>query len=292
MDWNNLHFLLVVSRSSTMTEAGARLGVAQTTVARRLDTLEETLGVQLVERRRDGVSLTEEGAEAVRLAEQMEDLTLTLERSVLNGNERLSGKVTITTIDMITAYHPDLFADFSKAYPNIEVGVVTGYKLRSLARREADIALRFTMSPAEHLYGRRLVRCEYAVYGTRELVKVHGTDVKKEAYPWLSWYESSGARMIKWMKNNAPQATIVCRYDAVLSLHAAAKAGAGVTFLPCIYGDADPTLVRLLGPVDEFGYDLWVLTHPDLARTARIKAFLHYAGEYFDARKSAFTGST
>lgn len=274
-----------------MTEAGERLGVAQTTVARHLDVLEEVLGVQLVERRRDGIALTEEGADAVRLAEQMEDLTMMLERTVLNGNERLSGKVIITTTDMLATYHPDLFTLFSKAYPNIKVEVVTGKEFRSLSRREADIALRFTKRPSDSLYGRRLVQCEYSVYGTRGLVEAHGSDVRKEGYPWFTWCESSSAKQVaRWMRTQAPHATIVCRYDAVLSLHAAVKTGGGVAFLPCVYGDKGNDLVRLLGPGEGFSYDLWVLTHPDLARTARIKAFLQYAGEYFNTRKSAFLG--
>lgn len=291
MDWGDLPVLLALSRSDTMTAAAKALAVNQTTVARRLDALEEALGVQLVERRRDGISLTEEGAAAARAAEQMEGVAIELERALVGGSTRLAGAVRVTTADMLAVHHPDLFTTFAEQFPEIELEVVTGYALQSLARREADVAIRLTPKPAEHLFGRKLGVAGYGVYGSRALVTEIGRRARLDRFPWLGWTKEVGAKGTEaWMKKHVPGARITCRHDTALAMHAAAAAGAGLLLMPCIYGDAHPELVRVRGPIPGLGYDLWVLTHRDLAKTARVRAFLRHVGEYFDARQGALAG--
>ncbi len=291
VDWGDLPVLLALSRCDTMTAAAKTLGINQTTVARRIDALEETLGVQLVERRRDGISLTEEGIASARAAEQMEGVAIALERALVGGSARLAGTVRITTADMIAVGHPDLFSSFARKFPDIELEVVTGYAVQSLARREADVAIRLTPKPAEHLFGRKLGRLEYGVYGSSALVAEVGRRTRLDRYPWLGWTKEVGARGTEaWMKEHVPDAKIIGRHDTALPMHAAAADGAGLLLMPCVYGDAHPELVRLRGPIDGLGYDLWVLTHEDLARTARVRAFLRHVGEYFDERRGALSG--
>ncbi len=274
-----------------MTAAAKTLAVNQTTIARRIDALEETLGVQLVERRRDGISLTEEGVAAARAAEQMEGVAVELERALIGGSTRLAGTVRVTTADMIAVGHPELFTSFAARYPDIELELVTGYALRSLAQREADVAIRLTPKPAEHLFGRKLGCIEYGVYGPRSLVAAVGRRARLDRYPWLAWTREVGAKATDaWMAKHVPHAAIVGRHDTALAMHAAARAGAGVLMMPCVYGDAHAELVRLRGPIDGLGYDLWALTHRDLARTARVRAFLEHTGDYFQHRRDALAG--
>ncbi|MEM7156356.1 MAG: LysR family transcriptional regulator [Myxococcota bacterium] len=291
MNWDDLRVLLEVSRSTTMTQTARRLGVNQTTVSRRLGALEQALGVELVLRYRDGVTLTEAGLKAVRAVEGMETAAHDLERDLVGGDTRLAGSLRITTIDMISNYHPDLFSSFASRYPEVEIELHTSYDQRSLARREADLAIRWTSRPDEGLFGRKLARAEYAIYASAELVRAHGRRAKLSSFPWLAWSEASGARKTsEWMQGNVPDARIVCRYDYALSMHAAIRAGCGIGFMPCVYADGDPGLVRLRGVQAGFGYDLWCLTHLDLSRTGRVRAFLAHAGEYFDARGRAYAG--
>lgn len=291
VEWGDLPFLLALSRANTMTAAAKKLAVNQTTVARRLDALEESLGVQLVERRRDGITLTEEGWEAVRIAEEMEGAAMELERSLLGSSAELAGLLRVTTADMISVQHPELFASFAKAYPNIELELVTGYGVLSLSRREADVAIRLTNKPAENLFGRKLVRVEYALYGEKALVSSMGR-APVSTYPWLTWTKSSAAGVTeRWMKKHVPNANIVCRLDSSLTMFSSVEAGAGIAFLPCAYGDASDRLKRLRPPEAGFGYDLWVLTHRDLAKTARVRAFLRHVGQYFDGLQPRFSGT-
>ena len=293
MNWYDLGVFLTVSRSRTMTEAARQLGVNQTTVSRRIEALETDLGIQLVQRRRDGIGLTDAGEDAARAAEIMETVANELERKLVGVDALLAGRVTVTTTDVITHYHPDLFTSFAARYPAIELEINTGSTPLSLARREADVAIRWTLHPAEGLFGRRLARAEYALYAAEELVRSMGRDAGLAAWPWLAFTAASNATLTDaWMEANVPEATVVCRYDHTLSMYAAIRAGSGIGFIPCAFADPDPGLVRLQGVQPDFGYDLWCLTHPDLSRTGRIRAFLQHAGEYFDARQCLYSGAS
>lgn len=291
MNWNDLSLLLEVSRSPTMTEAARRVGVDQTTVSRRLEALEGSLGVQLVRRRRDGIGLTDAGSDAVRSIEVMETVATDLERKLVGTDTELAGHLTVSTTDTTTHYHPDLFTSFGERYPAVDLEVDTDFSPRSLARREADVAIRWTLKPDEGLFGRKLARVQYALYAADELVKAIGRRAKLSAYPWLAFTAASKAKLTdKWMAAKVPDARIVCRYGHTLSMHAAIRAGSGVGFMPCAYADPDPRLVRLRGVQPSFGYDIWILTHPDLSRTGRVRAFLAHAGQYFDTRNELYAG--
>ena len=291
MNWNDLAILLEVSRAKTMSQAARRLGVNQTTVSRRLEALEASLGVSLVMRRRDGIGLTDEGEEAARAVEVMETVAHDLERKLVGSDVELAGRILVTTHPMLTNYHPDLFTSFAARYPAVELEVEAGANPRSLARREADVAVRWTLGPEEELFGRKLVTAEYALYAAKKLERSIGRRARLSSYPWLAFTERSRARLIEaWMTSNVPSASVACRYEDALSMHAAIRAGCGVGFMPCAYADPDPELVRLRGVQPGFGYDIWCLTHNDLSRTGRVRAFLAHAGEYFDQRKRLYAG--
>lgn len=289
MDWNDLPVLLAIARSSSLTEAAVLLGVNQTTVTRRLEALETATGSRLVERSKQGVSLTASGEGALAAVEQMEGLALELERSLLGGDARLSGSLRVTTTDTIAVYDAALFTSFSERYPEVELQVATGYRQQSLSRRQADVALRWSNRPEPHLLGRKLVRVDYALYGAQCLVARVGRRAALKKFPWIAWDPGSGARVTDaWVQKEVPEARVLCRYDSALAMHAAVKSGAAVAFMPCAYAERTEGLVRLRPVEKSFSYDIWSLTHPDLANTARVRAFMSHAGEYFEGERARF----
>ncbi len=291
MNWNDLSVLLEVSRSKTMSETARRLAVNQTTISRRLQALEDQLGLKLVARRPDGISLTPAGLEAARACEVMETVAHDLERSLVGRDNELAGSLRVSTTDQFTQYHPELFTSFGERYPSVSLEVESTSHARSLSRREADVAIRWTARPDEGLFGRKLTRVEFALYAAETLRDQIGRRAKPARYPWVAFTEESRARLTeRFMKAHAPDARVICRYTDALSLHAAIRAGAGIGFMPCAFADPDPELVRLRPVEPDFGYDIWCLTHIDLSATARVRAFLGHAGEYFDARKALYAG--
>lgn len=81
-----------------------------------------------------------------------------------------------------------------------------------------------------------------------------------------------------WMRKTGCDKSIVSQMDSVLGMHAAVRAGIGVAVLPCYLGEADVGLRRIGNEIMELSVDLWLLAHPDLRHTSRVRAVLDYLG--------------
>jgi len=284
-NWTDLRFLLALHRRGTLSGAAEELDVDQTTVTRRLRGLETAMGAELYEKRRRGAVLTRLGLEVVATAVDLELALLDLETRVVGGEPRLEGSVRIT---MPTAYAVDFtaeFADFRRRYPSIELEVIGSDQLRSLTKREADIALRIAtkLEVPEHLVGRKICSNSVAVFGAPGLV-----DVPWEECPWLGWIDPEGEWSINEKYLRRYGGRCVLRLNNLWSMTEAARAGVGVMVQGCGTPLVTKGLVRLTDP-DHFG-DNWVLTHPELRRSPRIRVTLDFWYEVLERRAPAFAG--
>lgn len=281
VQWDDLRYALAIARTRTLSGAAGSLGVSHTTVSRRLRALEERLGVRLFDATPEGFNLTPAGADLVAVAERMEADTLSLEGRVLGRDERLTGALRVSAMELVFRIFQDSFTSFIGRYPAVALTVTTTDNEVSLARREADVVLRLSNAPPEQLVGRRVGRLQFAAYVARSLMEKLGEDAPLGAYPWIHWDERLGMSWLDaWLAKHAPGAAIAMRVDVgAAAMRELIAAGVGAQFLACIDGDADPSLVRL-GPLDPFtSRDLWVLTLPELRDTPRIRAFTDHMVE-------------
>lgn len=275
MEWGDLKILLAVAKRRSTRAAAKNLGVNHATVSRRIRGLETVLGVRLFERLPSGLTLTAEGEDVLRTAEQVEEEIGGLERRLLGRDTRLSGEVRLTLPDLLSTHllMPD-FAEFNATYPDIELKLVVSYEVLSLALREADVALRITRTrPAEGLTGRKLITLALAAYASVDYLRTHDLEEGAGSARWIGW--DGLAPFPDWVKQSAyPNLPAWGRFNDPLVQVAAAKAGLGLARLPCFVGDLDPDLIRVSKP--ELVWPVWLLTHPDLRKTARIRVLLDF----------------
>jgi DNA-binding transcriptional LysR family regulator len=278
VDWDDLRYVLAISRERTLSRAAESLGTSHTTVGRRLRALEEALGARLFDATPEGFVATAAGQDLAEVAERTESDVLALEARVLGQDVRLQGKLRVATMDMLFRRYQDAFASFLARYPSVELTVAASDREVSLLRREADVALRMTRTPPEHLVGRKVGRVEFAVYGSRQLVERVGAGAAYGAYPWLHWDERLEPRWLDdWLARHAPGAKVAVRVDmSSLLLREVIAAGVGIHFLACVEGDAEPRLQRIGPVVEEYARDVWLLTLPELRHTSRVRAFLDH----------------
>ena len=101
----------------------------------------------------------------------------------------------------------------------------------------------------------------------------------------------TGIAAADWLSERTDPTQIVYRASSLINQFTAAKAGIGFAVLPCYLGDIDPGLVRALdGPVAELTRELWIVTHADLRKTARVRAFFDIVGDGLAARQELFGG--
>lgn len=277
VDWDDLRYVLAVSRDQSLSRAATSLGVTRTTVGRRIRMFEERLGVRLFDRTPDGFTPTVAGQDISVVAERMEVDVLSLESRVLGRDAQLSGALRVSTLDFLFAAHCKAFSTFSDAHPSIELTVNVKDEAVSLVRREADVALRITNNPPEGLVGRKVARMRFAVYGSRELVERIGPDAEYADYPWLGWDDRIKSELDGWMRRHAPGARVVLRTDGnPMVIKRAIEGGIGVHPFSIVEAEAQPGLVRIGPIIEEFSRDLWLLTLPDLRTNVRVRAFMDH----------------
>jgi len=281
----DLRTLLAIAREGTLAGAARRLRVNHSTVFRRLAAIEARLGTRLFERQGGSYATTAAGEDLLRTAERVEAEVEALERRLSGQDLRLTGNLRLTAPDDIAeALLMPLLAEFRQAYPDITVELAVDNRMLNLTRREADIALRPTRRPPENLAGRRVAALASAVYGAAQTA-VDPTE------RWIAWEEGAGPPLAaRWIAERVDRSAVGYRSNSMLNQASAARAGLGLAVLPCFLGDSDPTLRRVEGPLPELATELWLLTHPDLQRTARIRVLLDLLYDRLGRQRDLFEG--
>ncbi|AWB22670.1 MULTISPECIES: LysR family transcriptional regulator [Methylobacterium] len=275
-DWDDLRYVLAVAQAGSLAAAARALGVNHSTVLRRLGAYETRLGVRLFDRHPWGYVPTAAGEEMVRGLAAVDGVIHDVERRAAGLDRRLTGTVRLSTTDtLVASVLPRALASVRAAHPGITLEVSTANAFAVLTRREADIALRPTpKSPPESLIGRQLAVVPYAVYGAPAYLDGRPPDTALADHAWLrpdaSLQDTAAAR---WLRANLLDCEPVLRADTFVALRDLARAGIGLALLPCYLGEASEGLVRLPGSdVLDLASTLWVLTHEDLRRVARVDA--------------------
>ncbi len=289
-DWDDLRLVLAIARARSLSGAARALGVNHATVFRRLGGIETRLGVRLFDRHKGGYVPTAAGEELERVAAGIDEQVADLDRRLTGRDLRLEGSLRVTTVDSIAvALMPPVMARFAAAYPGVTLELAVDKAIVSLSRREADVAVRPTPEPPEGLVGRRIGELAFAVYGARAYLKAAGTRAERE-HTWIAPDDSLGhLPATKWLRRLAPP-RIALRSDSFVAMTEAAAAGIGLAGLPCYIGDSRKDLERI-GPLrPDLGSALWLLTHEDLRRTARVRAFMDLAAGVLGAQRALIEG--
>lgn len=291
--WEDLRVVLAISETGSLSGAGRRLELSHATVFRRLGGIERRLGVTLFERTRRGYAPTAAGEDLAATAARIETEVLGAERRVVGRDLRLSGTLRVTTTDtLLMGLLSPIFADFRRVHPDIVLEVAVSNQLFNLSRRDADVAVRPSSTPPETLVGRRIGRIAQAVYGARERYAGECAWQEWSDEDWVGPDAHLGYPALEaWMTVSGADARCRYRLDSMLGMLGAVREGAGVAVLPCYLADTDETLRRVDDTIPELETDLWLLTHPDLRRVARVRAFLAFVAEAVRAREERLLGS-
>jgi len=266
LNWDDLRFFLALSRYKTATHAGAYLGVNHTTISRRAKALESSVNTRLFDRSNGGYALTQAGDNLFKHALEIEDLVQSIDRDIFGRDSQLSGRLKMTIAhDVAERLVLDHLKEFHKAYPHIDLELLTTTSLMNMNTREADIALRLTPKPPEYLVGQEIVRLQHGLYTSSPYW------LENSAAPSVILYSDSSTSS-QWANTHFPEAKVSMRVDDVCTMSHAVAGGMGVARLPCYVGDTDSRLRRLDIKLDESSWGIWVLNHVDLRSTARVRA--------------------
>jgi DNA-binding transcriptional LysR family regulator len=291
--WDELRFLLAVSRHGTLAAAGRALRVNATTVGRRLEELERRLGTQLFTRTPDGLRATREGIAAFEVASQMEDAMLAFERRTRGGDARLEGVVRVTAGDGMMLSIVPLVSKFRALYPGVALELLSENRVIDLARGEADIAVRIVKPATATLVARKVATMGVGIYAQEDYLarsrRLDTTaDLRAHAMIGMSPPFDSGPEAL-WLAGHGVTQYVV-RCNTISLVLAAAATGAGVAVLPHNLAAMEPRLRRVLREVELAPRSVWLVVHREVRRRATIRAVLAFLADDFHRNAAAFAG--
>ena len=291
MDWSDLNLVLAICRAGTLSGAAKSLDINYTTVFRRINSIEKKLEVRLFDRQPNGYVMTEAGEVIKRSAERIDEEVMTLSRELLGKDLRLQGRIRITAPEGVALrlLAPHLAA-FCQQHSDISMELIATSSPLRLSQREADLAVRVTNKPPENYIGREVCKVRFGIYASPDYLE-NNQDLSLDQHLWVMSDDSfEFSPFPTWRKKFHPNTRVVFSSNNTIAVIDAANRGLGMTPLPCFLGDSEPGLIRTTDTPDELTLSLWVLIHPDLKNTARIKALMTYLFSALESEKPRIEG--
>jgi DNA-binding transcriptional LysR family regulator len=279
MRWDDIEMFLAVARTGSLTAAGAELDVNPSTVLRRLQLLETTLGVRLFDRDPRGTTLTPTGEVVLPRAQRMAEEALAVHRAATGDIDAVEGSVRLTLPPELVDLVAPAIAALTAEHPALQVELLTDVRQYDLGR-EADVALRLTDEEPQGVVARRVGSCGWRVY--------HHADAP-EPTGWIRHAQGTPASCAwRWQLAHDCNPGLA-RATTAAGVVALARALPARALLPCFLADVHPELVGEGGLATTT--DLWVLATLDGRRSARVRATFDHLADALAALAPRLAGA-
>jgi DNA-binding transcriptional LysR family regulator len=259
----DLNLILALVRGKTLARAAELLKVDVSTVFRAVRRLESATGTALFEKSRAGYQPTSAAIVLAQQAESAEQALALAQISLEQGQQIVSGTVRLTCTEAVlqSLLLPAL-RRFMPDYPGLKLELNTSSTFANLSRRDADIALRLTNTPPQHLVGTRLGTVSYRVCASEEYLRRSGHTALEE----MAWIAPDDFLpdhpTVAWRRQQLPGVNLAYRCSSMLAVAHLVRAGMGVAALPD-FMLREGELQQLGTPLEDYDTALWLLTRPD-----------------------------
>lgn len=290
--WDDFRFFLATTEAGSFSKAAGQLGMTQPTISRRIESLEQSLGVRLFDRLPSGVALTTRGESILDAARHIEDAVREIHRSVVGSDKRLEGPVRISVTDGLATYWmtPRL-GKLQEKHPGISIEFQCSTEPADLLRMESDLSIQSRMPEAADLIAVKLGTFHFVPWASPEYLERHGVPYtpkelmhhrlldhivyKRELGEWSEWFALADAANLVTYKTNSSS-----------SLASAIKAGLGIGMLPTYSCECVDGIVPLLDLDVKTRSDIRLVYHPDTQNTARVRAVIDWTKKLFKEKKT------
>ncbi|WP_299472660.1 LysR family transcriptional regulator [uncultured Roseibium sp.] len=269
LNWDDIRILLALVRSGSFTRASLVLEMDQSTVGRRLSSLERSLGAILFVRSKSGLIPTDAGERIIADAMEIERRTERIQQAAAARDNEPIGELCLmgdhwVLQHLATHFLPSLIT----SYPKLSVRLVS--KTDDVASRTAaTVSLRFEDPPQLGEFAIKLVDVAFALYA----------DKRSNEAPdrWVSIRDSFASRRApvaltdKLRKRNEP--VLVLADDPGL-LQVPIECGIGKGLLPVCIAQGNAALQRIGDEKTELLRRLHLHAHPDTVQSHRVQTVI------------------
>lgn len=280
-NWDEIRTAYQVARHGTVSGAADKLGVHHATVIRHIDALEQRLGVKLFQRHARGYTATEAGQDLLQVAQATDDQFTQLAGRIKGQGDGVAGDLVVTSLGMVSRMLTPILVEFQAAYPEVRIRYRTGDRLFRLEYGEAHVAVRAGSMPEEpDNVVQPFLSQQMALAASDSYIMRHGTpqdigDLKNH-YFVVHDNDQSRAPFVRWLRGMVADDRFTYRATDNRNMQDAILAGAGIGFVPTQALLQHPELKEVMPRQDEWAAPLWLVTHVDLHRTAKVQAFLRF----------------
>ncbi len=290
--WDDLRFVLALSRVPTMAEAAQSLRVHQSTVSRRVHALESHLGVKIFTVGEAGIVMTEAGRAMSRRAARIEELASDLEVDFEADRVDDRQSVRISAVStFITGFLNQHAGEFLTAHPNIRLDFVGEERNAVLERGEADIAIRHARPTTGGAITRKLADLGTAIYAAPAFVA--GTGHLIDDVPWVGFSRPLDyLPEQQWIDSHIPARNVVMTLSAASSYANAVTQGIGAGLLGCLIGEQDSRVTRIEPHKPVLYRESWLMVLDDTRRRSAVRSVITWLTELCQTHKHKLLGET
>lgn len=275
-DWNKARAFLVTAEEGSLSAAARALGMAQPTLGRQVDGLEQELGIALFERSGRGLTLTPSGLELLAHVRDMGAAAGRVSLTALGQSQALEGTISISASETYAAVLlPPIIAKLRREEPGIQVEIVVSNHASDLMRREADIAIRNFRPTEPDLIAKKIGMADAHLYASPDYVARLGnpaTPFDLRRADFVSIDRTGG--MIKGLNSlglGLTEANFPLVTESYLVMWELVKQGAAIGILDAYIGDSEPRVVRVLPDLEPLPFPIWLVAHRDVTTSRRVR---------------------
>lgn len=281
--WDEIRTAYQVARVGTVSGAAEALGVHHATVIRHIDALEGRLGAKLFQRHARGYTPTEAGQDLLNVAAQTDDQFTQLAGRIKGRGDEVTGELIVTSLDALSPLIVPAIGEFMRRHPDLRVRLMTDQRLFRLEYGEAHVAIRAGALPdqPDNVVQPLFVQTQ-RLMASRAYVDRFGTletgNVGEHRFVGAT-EESPRAPYYRWLNENVPTGSVFFRVTSMKAAKAAVMAGIGIGFVADWDREGTDDLVEVLPPLEDWSAKIWLVTHMDLHRTAKVQTFVRFLKE-------------
>lgn len=276
--WDEMRTAYMVAKLGTVSAASDVLGIHRATIIRHIDSLEGALGAKIFLRHARGYTMTETGADLLRVASATEEQFADLANRARGQAQNVSGELIVTSVEIMAAFMLPALQVFRANHPDTQVRYLISGKLMNLDYGEAHVAIRGGPKPdSPDSVVQPFFRIKIGLYASQSYVSALGSPSSIEELAHHAFVGDDRAQpqfnFQSWLQDAVPTGQIVFRSSNQRIQHQAIANGIGIGFYP--QHEAEKAgLIEIMPPLEEWDRPYWLVTHVDLHRSAKVQAFL------------------
>jgi DNA-binding transcriptional LysR family regulator len=278
--WDEVRTAYHVARMGTVSGAAEVLGVHHATVIRHIDALEARLGTKLFQRHARGYTPTEAGDDLLQVAQATDDQFSQLAGRIRGLGSEVTGELIVTSLPIMSPVVTPILVRFQEEHPDLKVRFVTDDRVLRLEYGEAHVAIRAGGQPQEpDNVVQKFFSMSFSLCATRQYVDEHGPLVEGQ---WAghrfvgSDDRAARAPFFQWLERTIPEDLITFRASQQRAAEDAVINGAGIGFLASWDLASNDNIVEMMPTKEEWSVPVWLVTHVDLHRTAKVQTLLRH----------------